>query len=131
MLFARGTLFSPTNVSHENVFLYWPRVYFYRGFDELTATGSPAGGNRRSQSGSIGWEKAEQIVEALNADLAATYVLYHQLRKHHWNAAGPQYRELHHFWGKAAEDAEYAADELAERVQALDDVPISEPAMLE
>ncbi len=58
-------------------------------------------------------------------------MLYHQLRKHHWNAEGPQYRELHHFWGEAAEDAEYAADELAEHVQALGGVPISGPAMLE
>ena len=27
--------------------------------------------------------KAEQIIEALNADLANAYVLYHQLHKHH------------------------------------------------
>ncbi|WP_435153595.1 DNA starvation/stationary phase protection protein DpsA [Haladaptatus sp. DFWS20] len=76
-------------------------------------------------------DKAEQIIEALNADLAATYVLYHQLRKHHWNVEGPQYLELHLFWGEAAEDAEYAADEIAERIQALGGVPISGPAMLE
>ncbi|USZ68402.1 DNA starvation/stationary phase protection protein [Halorussus salilacus] len=75
--------------------------------------------------------KAEQVVEALNADLAASYVLYHQLRKHHWNVAGAQYRELHLFWGEAAEDAEENADELAERVQALGGVPVSGPAALE
>ncbi|WP_158056922.1 DNA starvation/stationary phase protection protein DpsA [Halorussus halophilus] len=76
-------------------------------------------------------EKAEQVVEALNADLAATYVLYHQLKKHHWNVAGPQYRELHLFLGTAAEDAEENADELAERIQALGGVPVSGPAAIE
>ncbi|WP_266076980.1 DNA starvation/stationary phase protection protein DpsA [Haladaptatus caseinilyticus] len=76
-------------------------------------------------------DKAELVVEALNIDLAAMYVLYHQLRKHHWNGSGPQYRELHLFWGEAAEEAEYSADEIAERIQALGGVPVSGPAMLE
>lgn len=76
-------------------------------------------------------DKAEQIVDALNTDLAATYVLYHQLRKHHWNVEGAEYRDLHLFLGEAAESAEEAADELAERVQALGGVPVSGPAALE
>lgn len=76
-------------------------------------------------------EKAEQVVEALNADLAATAVLYHQLRKHHWTVAGAQHRELHRFLDEAAEDAERNADELAERIQALGGVPVSGPAALE
>ncbi|MFB6184157.1 MAG: DNA starvation/stationary phase protection protein DpsA [Haloarculaceae archaeon] len=75
--------------------------------------------------------KAEQIVDALNTDLAATYVLYHQLRKHHWNVEGAEYRDLHLFLGDAAESAEEAADELAERVQAIGGVPVSGPAALE
>lgn len=76
-------------------------------------------------------EKAEQIVDALNTDLAATYVLYHQLRKHHWNVEGAEQRDLHVFLGDAAEAAEAAADELAERVQALGGVPIAGPGALE
>ncbi|WP_089824204.1 DNA starvation/stationary phase protection protein DpsA [Halogranum amylolyticum] len=70
-------------------------------------------------------EKAEQLVDALNTDLAATYVLYHQLKKHHWNVEGAEFLEVHEFLGEAAEEAEEAADELAERVQALGGVPIS------
>jgi starvation-inducible DNA-binding protein len=70
-------------------------------------------------------EKAEQIVDALNTDLAATYVLYHQLKKHHWNVAGAEFRDLHLFLGEAAENAEEAGDELAERAQALGGTPIS------
>ena len=76
-------------------------------------------------------EKATQVVEALNADLAATYVLYHQLRKHHWNVGGAQYRELHRFLGRAADEAEENADVLAERVGALGGVPVNGPAAFE
>ncbi|ELZ23744.1 Ferritin Dps family protein [Halosimplex carlsbadense 2-9-1] len=71
--------------------------------------------------------KAEQIVEALNADLASTYVLYHQLKKHHWNVEGAEFRDLHVFLGEAAGNAEEAADEIAERLQALGGTPVSSP----
>ncbi|MDQ2053743.1 DNA starvation/stationary phase protection protein DpsA [Halobellus sp. H-GB7] len=70
-------------------------------------------------------EKASQLVDALNTDLASTYVLYHQLKKHHWNVEGAEFRDLHLFLGDAAEGAEEFADELAERVQALGGVPIA------
>jgi DNA-binding ferritin-like protein len=76
-------------------------------------------------------EKAEQIIDALNTDLAATYVLYHQLKKHHWNVAGAEFRDLHLFLGDAAENAEEAADELAERAQALGGTPVAGGAALE
>jgi DNA-binding ferritin-like protein len=71
--------------------------------------------------------KAEQIVDALNTDLAATYVLYHDLRKHHWNVEGAEFRDLHLFLGDAAENAEAAADEIAERAQALGGTPVAGP----
>ncbi|GGL36959.1 DNA starvation/stationary phase protection protein [Halarchaeum grantii] len=76
-------------------------------------------------------EKAEQVVDALNVDLAASYVLYHQLRKHHWNVEGAEFNDLHGFLGEKAEEAEDAADALAERAQALGGVPVSGPATLE
>ena len=76
-------------------------------------------------------DKSEQIVDALNTDLAATYVLYHQLRKHHWNVEGAEFRDLHLFLGEAAENAEEAADEIAERAQALGGTPIAGPAAME
>ena len=68
-------------------------------------------------------DRAAQIVDALNTDLAATYVLYHQLKKHHWNVAGAEFRDLHLFLDEAAEHAELFADVLAERVQAIGGVP--------
>jgi len=76
-------------------------------------------------------EKSEQIVEALNTDLAATYVLYHQLRKHHWNVSGAEFRDLHLFLGDAAGNAEEAADEIAERAQALGGTPVAGGKALE
>ncbi|MDY7082486.1 MAG: DNA starvation/stationary phase protection protein DpsA, partial [Halobacteria archaeon] len=76
-------------------------------------------------------EKSEQIIDALNTDLAATYVLYHQLRKHHWNVEGAEFRDLHLFLGDAAENAEEFADELAERAQALGGVPHASMSTLE
>ena len=70
-------------------------------------------------------ERAEQVIEALNTDLADAYVLYHQLKKHHWNVEGAEFRDLHLFLGEAAENVEEAADELAERAQALGGTPVS------
>jgi len=76
-------------------------------------------------------EKAEQIIDALNQDLANVYVLYHQVKKHHWNVEGAEFRDLHLFLGDAAMNLEEAADEIAERAQALGGTPISGPAAQE
>lgn len=69
--------------------------------------------------------KAEQIIDALNTDLAATYVAYHQIKKHHWNVEGAEFRDLHVYLGEVAADLEEGADEFAERAQALGGVPLS------
>ncbi|MCY4728937.1 DNA starvation/stationary phase protection protein [Natronomonas gomsonensis] len=70
-------------------------------------------------------EKAEQLVDALNTDLAATYVLYHQTKKHHWNVEGAEFLDVHEYLGEVAEDLEAGADELAERAQAIGGVPLA------
>jgi DNA-binding ferritin-like protein len=77
-------------------------------------------------------DKAEQIIEALNPDLADAYVLFHQLHKHHWNVEGAEHLPIHEFLQEAYEDVEEAADEVAERVQAIGGVPhASMPALSE
>jgi len=76
-------------------------------------------------------DRAEQIVDALNTDLAATYVLYHQLKKHHWNVEGAEFLPIHEFLGDAADHAEEAADVIAERAQALGGTPIAGMAQME
>jgi DNA-binding ferritin-like protein len=84
----------------------------------------------RQEAGTVGGnpvrldeEKAAQIVDALNTDLADAYVLYHQLHKHHWNVEGAEFRDIHVFLQEAYEDVEEAADEIAERLQAIGGVP--------
>ncbi|MFC7007238.1 DNA starvation/stationary phase protection protein DpsA [Halalkalicoccus salilacus] len=76
-------------------------------------------------------EKAEQVIDALNTDLANLYVLYHQLKKHHWNVEGAEFRDLHLFFEEAYEHAEERADVIAERAQAIGGVPVSGPSNLE
>jgi DNA-binding ferritin-like protein len=77
-------------------------------------------------------DKAEQIIEALNTDLADSYVLFHQLHKHHWNVEGAEHLDIHVFLQEAYEEVEEAADEVAERIQALGGVPhASMPALSE
>jgi DNA-binding ferritin-like protein len=90
-----------------------------------------AGTVEGSEALRIDADRAEQLVDALNTDLAATYVLYHQLKKHHWVVEGAEFRDLHLFLGEAAGEAEEFADELAERAQALGGVPLSGGATLE
>ncbi len=77
-------------------------------------------------------EKAEQVIDALNTDLADAYVLYHQLHKHHWNVEGAEHLRLHEWLQEAYEDVEAAADAVAERIQAIGGVPhASMPALTE
>jgi starvation-inducible DNA-binding protein len=76
-------------------------------------------------------EKAAQIVEALNTELATEYIIYHQLKKHHWNVEGAEFRDLHLFFEEAYEEVEENADEIAERITALGGVPVSGPSTQE
>ena len=84
-----------------------------------------AGSVEESEAIRLEEDKAEQIIDALNTDLAATYVLYHQIKKHHWNVEGAEFLKLHEYLGEVAEDLEAAADEFAERAQAIGGVPLS------
>ena len=90
-----------------------------------------AGTVEESEALRIDQNKAEQIVEAFNTNLAASYVDYHQIRKHHWNVEGAEFLELHEYLGEIAEDLEAAADAFAERAQALGGVPLSGGATYE
>lgn len=76
-------------------------------------------------------EKARQVVEALNVDLAATAILSHQLRKHSWCVAGSRSRDLHRFFRDATEEAWRHVDVHARRIRSLGGVPLSDPAAFE
>ena len=73
-------------------------------------------------------DKAEQIVDALNTDLANAYVLYHQIHRHHWNVEGAESLDTHQFLQEAYEHLEEGADQIAERAQAIGGVPVAGPA---
>jgi len=72
--------------------------------------------------------KVEQIVDALNTDLANAYVLYHQIHKHHWNVEGAESLDTLQFLQEAYEQLEEGADRIAERAQAIGGVPVAGPA---
>ncbi|ESS12343.1 MAG: DNA-binding ferritin-like protein, oxidative damage protectant [uncultured archaeon A07HR60] len=84
-----------------------------------------AGTVEESEALRIPEDKAEQLVDALNTDLASTYVLYHQVKKHHWTVEGAEFRDIHLFLGEVTDDLEESADMLAERAQAIGGVPLS------
>jgi starvation-inducible DNA-binding protein len=84
-----------------------------------------AGSIEESEALRLDEDKAAQIVDALNTDLAATYVLYHQVKKHHWNVEGAEFLDVHEYLGEVAADLEAGADMLAERAQAIGGVPLS------
>ena len=76
-------------------------------------------------------DRAEQLVDALNTELANSYVLYHQLKKHHWVVEGAEFLQLHVFLEEAYDHVESGADAIAERAQALGGVPVSGPRAIE
>lgn len=90
-----------------------------------------AGTVEESEALRIPEDKAEQIVDALNTDLASVYVLYHQVKKHHWVVEGAEFHDLHVYLGDVAYDLEEGADLIAERAQALGGVPLSGGANFE
>ncbi|HET6372190.1 MAG TPA: DNA starvation/stationary phase protection protein DpsA [Candidatus Polarisedimenticolia bacterium] len=97
-----------------------PKHEVIQDFEKIL--GNPIGLTRKS---------VEPVIKALNKDLATTYSLYHQYKKHHWLVVGPQFRDLHLFLDDQAKGALLSADLLAERVTALGGVPLSSPARQE
>lgn len=75
--------------------------------------------------------RAEQVVEALNVDLAGLWVLAGQLRKHRWTAEGPAYVAVRQVLDDARARIERGIDSLAERVLALGGVPVNGPAAID
>jgi starvation-inducible DNA-binding protein len=61
----------------------------------------------------------------LNGILADEYVLYTKTRNFHWNVTGPHFSELHKFFESQYEELDEAIDDIAERVRALDQTPLS------
>lgn len=59
------------------------------------------------------------VVKILNTLLADEYILYTKTRNYHWNVMGPQFSELHEFFGKQYGELDGIVDEVAERARQL------------
>ena len=59
------------------------------------------------------------VVTMLNALLADEYVLSTKTRNYHWNVVGPQFNDLHKFFGEQYEAIDEFVDDIAERARTL------------
>lgn len=73
-------------------------------------------------------EMAEHLIDVLSD----TYVLVVKTHGYHWNVTGPLFPQLHAFFGEQYKALFEAADDIAERIRALDlPSPGSMEALLE
>src|SRR5437660_22574 len=69
----------------------------------------------------------KQSCELLNQVLADSIILYNLYKKHHWLVAGHTFYQLHLLFDKHAAEQLELIDLLAERVQSLGGIAISDP----
>jgi starvation-inducible DNA-binding protein len=67
---------------------------------------------------------SKRIAGQLNVLLADSTVFYQKLRHYHWNVQGPKFFELHAKFEEIYEKWAPFIDQIAERVIALDTVPL-------
>lgn len=60
-----------------------------------------------------------KLTALLTGVLSDTYVLLVKAHAYHWNIVGPQFPQLHNYFGTQYEELLEAADELAERIRIL------------
>lgn len=72
-------------------------------------------------------EAAEQIIEALNAELSGLYILFNQVRKHYWLVEGAESDDIRDSLEDAADRLTRTTDDFAIRVHALGGVPVCGP----
>lgn len=68
---------------------------------------------------------AEKVVREFNLHLSLTYVLYFQVKKHHWLVRGPQWHDIHLLLDGVAEELIEQADFFAERITYFGGIPIT------
>jgi starvation-inducible DNA-binding protein len=73
----------------------------------------------------LGDDVCQASVEALNQILADTMTLRDLYKKHHWQAAGPTFYQLHLLFDKHFGEQAELVDSLAERIQMLGGVSIA------
>jgi starvation-inducible DNA-binding protein len=71
--------------------------------------------------------RRRQSCELLNQVLADSVIIYNLYKKHHWLVAGPTFYQLHLLFDKHAGEQIDLIDALAERVQMLGGIAVSDP----
>ena len=67
----------------------------------------------------------KESVEALNQVLADTMTLRDLYKKHHWQAAGPTFYQLHLLFDKHYEEQSELVDQIAERIMMLGGISLA------
>lgn len=62
----------------------------------------------------------EELVESMKVVLADTFAMYLKAHNFHWNVTGPQFPQLHDFFGDLYEELHGAVDDAAEEIRTLD-----------
>ena len=70
-------------------------------------------------------EVCRSSVEALNQVLADTMTLRDLYKKHHWQAAGPTFYQLHLLFDKHYEEQSELVDQIAERIMMLGGISLA------
>jgi starvation-inducible DNA-binding protein len=61
-----------------------------------------------------------KLIDALKQSLADSFTMYLHAHGYHWNVVGPQFAQLHEFFGEIYEDVYSAIDPLAENIRKMD-----------
>ena len=59
------------------------------------------------------------MVKILSTLLSDEYVLYTKTKNYHWNIVGPQFNDLHKFFGTQYEELDEVVDDVVERIRSL------------
>ncbi|MFC6717742.1 DNA starvation/stationary phase protection protein DpsA [Natrialbaceae archaeon GCM10025810] len=70
---------------------------------------------------------ADALVTALNSDVSGLYILFNQVRKHHWLVEGAESKPIGDFLEEAAGRLTEMTDDIAVRITALGGVPVCGP----
>jgi DNA-binding ferritin-like protein len=77
---------------------------------------------------SLPQDYCKQAIEQLNTDLVSHFLMFFQFKKQHWIVEGPDWKHLHEALDKYAKTVAESADELAERINLLGGIPVSDPS---
>ncbi len=70
-------------------------------------------------------EKRRSVAGSLNQILANYHIYYQKLRNFHWNIKGENFFDLHIKFEELYTDARDKIDDIAERIRALEETPVS------